>query len=1405
MKSQLVLLIFVSSIVINYVNLETQSMTEEVIEIDYPDCGPSSLSINVKNAFLKNINTKDYVNSDLYKLKNWILIINNNFCHQDLKSLFDLSRVESHHSVNSLEGSWSIKFQTGDVAYSVLNEWEESGKLWGFYPDKSSRNELRYEPNDPFYDEQWYLDNSGQNGGTSGIDINPQYAWEDYAGDGIIIGIIDDGLDYNNPDLSPNFLNSFSYDYCDDDTDVMPSDSDGDGEIDWHGTAVAGIASAKGNNSLGITGVSYNSSLIGIRLIAEGCTTDSVSDESEADALNHKLDMIDIYTNSWGPADDGNTLGEIGPFALEALEKGTSEGRNGLGSIYVWAAGNGLKNSDNSNKDAYANSRYTIAVGATNWKGEMTDYSEFGSNVLVVAPSHNNDTWEDPAIFTTDISGSEGHNSTDYLNDMGGTSSSTPMVAGAVALMLEANSNLTWRDVQHILVRTSKKIDFANKGWITTYEGRDFNHAYGYGLVDVNGAVNLAKNWENIGSEVNISAGKVDVNQFIFDGNDMGRTSEVFVNESIGIETVEVKVNISHAYRGDLNLFLESPNGIVSELVRQSNDNEDNYDNWTFTSVVHWDENSFGLWKLKVNDTDAGTAGTWNDWNMTFYGYPALDTDGDNLTDFAESVLGTGYNNPDSDNDGLNDGEEYYGWFDLNGNFHLTSIHKSDSDDDGVMDGLEGRDNNITNSITDPNDNDTDDDGLLDGCEIYGLDDCDNYVTDPESTDTDGDGISDFDEIYADLLEPSRYKSDPTRVDTDLDGMPDLYELENGLHPQEQVDGSEDWDCDGVQVQTESPLPETREWYKGMLVCALTNEDSKRFTNFQEYLMGTNPNNSDSDSDGLPDGWEYYSGLNPLVIDSHLDLDNDTISNLYEYDNTLIDRSIFSKVDSDLRVYWKFDVNHPIFAYDTSLGSNMAFMTNDNIDDSKPIKLEAKFTNGVFCAGDSSHLSVDSLQSTKFTEYTVQSWVKLTNYTNFGTIVGTSTDGRTWLGVDSEGYIQFKVFAGNKLYTTPLKNESKAILNVWYHVAATYSETDDSLRLYVNGTLAANETISSSHTIKTAGDKNYICRGQDGDYLNGTVDNVAIWGRAFTEDEIRYFYERPLGIDDADGDGSPDYSKYRVDDGIMNTNANSTDTDGDGLSDREELYFGLDGYLTDPTNIDTDGDGLDDYLEWSIFGTNPMTNDTDSDNFTDDIDIFPLDSGEWIDTDGDGVGDNQDSFPLDMNATSDSDFDGIADNYEDFNGNSFVDNGETNPLDPDTDGDGYCDGPINVTAEDVQLCIANDLFPTDAGDWSDVDGDGYGDNADACPDDERDWIDTDLDGFCDNSDAFSENPNEWKDSDSDGYGDNSDKYPNDATRYTDPVQNVEKKDPIGEGTLDLALPYIILIGIVYFIFKFFRK
>ena len=1354
----------------NLVDISSPSLEEDLTKTEYLECGPSSFSNAVKRAFLDEIRGADYFEESSYNSESWIVIVDDIYCSETLDSLFDISNIEYYSAINVVGGTWNINFESGIPAYETLLDWDKTGKLWGFYPERSSINQLRYEPNDPLYisGDQWHLDNYGQKNGNSYIDINPQKAWDNYTGNGIYIGIIDDGIDYNNPDLSANFVNSLSYDYCDDDDDVFPSDSDNNGEVDWHGTAVAGISSAKGNNSLGITGVAYNSNLIGIRLVADSCSTASSWDSSEASALTHELEMVDIYTNSWGPSDSGNILGDIGPLALAALEKGVNEGRDGLGSVYVWAAGNGHQNRDNSNKDAYANSRYTVAVGAINWKGERTEYSEPGSNIMLVAPSHNSSDWIDPGIYSTDISGAQGHNSTDYLNNMGGTSASTPMVAGVIALMLEANPDLTWRDIQHILVRTSKKVDSSDSGWFKTFEDRDYNHQYGYGLVDASSAVKMAESWQNIPSEVNVNTGNIDVNEIIFDGNDIGRTSKIFVNESIDIETVQVEVNISHDWRGDLNLFLESPNGIVSELVRESNDNGSNYHNWKFTSVVHWDENSFGLWKLKVNDTDVSYLGTWNYWNMTFYGHPSEDTDGDNLTDFAESVLGTGYNNPDWDNDGLLDGEEYYGWFDLLGNFHLTDLKVYDSDNDGLNDWLEGKEDDITSSITDPNDNDTDDDGLLDGCEIYGLDNCDNYVTNPLKVDTDDDGISDFNEIFADLMEPARYRSNPTKADTDNDTMPDLYELENGFNPNVQVDGLEDSDCDGIQVQMSEPNP-------GMFVCTLLAENSKKFTNAQEYLLGTDPNDSDSDLDGLPDGWEYYFGLNPLEIDSHLDLDNDTIPNIYEYDNFRVDTSIFSPINSGLRAYWKFDNNDPLFALDSSGNGFMAFMTKVDAEDTKPTRLSAKFSSGISCSGDSSHLTVDSIQNTKFTEYTVQTWVKLTNYTNFGTIFGTSTDGRTWLGIDSEGFIQFKVFSGNTLYATPLVNDSKALLNVWYHVAATYSETDNSLRLYVNGTLASNETISSSHSINTAGNKNYICRGQNGDYLNGTVDNIAIWGRAFTEDEIEYFYERPLGINN--------YFDFRVDDGIRYTNPNSTDTDGDGLSDREEFYIGFDGYLTDPTNNDTDGDGLNDYLEWIIFGTDPTTNDTDSDNVTDDIDLFPFDSTEWIDTDGDGVGDNADFFPFDFNESKDSDLDGLGDNLELLM--------QTNPFLNDTDGDGSIDSV--------------DKFPLNSSEYLDSDSDGYGDNSDKCPEDSNDYLDSDNDGFCDNSDAFPLNPNESKDSDSDGYGDNSDKYPNDATKYSDPVQKIEKKDPLGEGTLDLAFPYIIMIGAVYFIFKYFRK
>ena len=368
--------------------------------------------------------------------------------------------------------------------------------------------------------------------------------------------------------------------------------------------------------------------------------------------------------------------------------------------------------------------------------------------------------------------------------------------------------------------------------------------------------------------------------------------------------------------------------------------------------------------------------------------------------------------------------------------------------------------------------------------------------------------------------------------------------------------------------------------------------------------------------------------------------------------------------------------------------------------------------------------------------------------------------------------------------------------------------------------------ILPNHSIKSASSSNYICRGQNSnEYLNGTVDNIVIWGRSLSPNEISHAFNRPLGFDN--------YFDFRVDDGVLVTNPSSNDTDLDGILDSEELYFGLDGFLTDPTNSDTDGDNLSDYQEIFFLKTDPTKFDTDSDNRTDNYtfelndttglrenqtgDAFPLDYSEWNDTDGDGYGDNIDDFPLDKNESKDSDLDGLGDNFENnqiyqtFEINETTGLREnfkdtiTSSMKPDTDDDGYCDGPLNVTINEVQICIANDVFPTLGTEWSDTDGDGVGDNSDVCPDYSLDWFDSDSDGYCDAADAFPKNPGEWKDSDGDGIGDNSDDYPNDPNKSSEPVEPLKEEGSPTSYSLDSFMLVIISIGIVYFIAKYYLK
>jgi subtilisin-like proprotein convertase family protein len=478
-----------------------------------------------------------------------------------------------------------------------------------FYPLVERQQSKRLIPNDPLFPGQWHLRNTGQTGGTAGVDANIQTAWDSTLGAGVVIGIVDDGLERTHPDLSPNFTALHSFDFNFNDFDPSPD------ATDFHGTAVAGVAAARGNNGIGVSGAAPMAQLAGLRLIAAG-TTDSI----EAAGLAYHQQDIDIYSNSWGPFDDGFSLEGPGPLTLAAIAAAARNGRGGLGNIYTWAAGNGLETNDNANYDGYASNRYAIAVGAIDHAGRQAYYSEPGASMLVTAHS-NGDT---VGITTTDRLGSPGYNGIpgqqDYTNDFGGTSSSTPLVSGVIALMLAENPSLTWRDVQHILVQTAEQNDPLDAGWTVNGAGYHVNHKYGFGAIDAAAAVSLSNNWDTVAAEVSASSGLINVSAAIPNQSTTGRTSTAVITDAINIETVEIVFTANHTARGNLRVVLTSPSGTESVLATPHADDNDNYFNWTFSSKRHWGEESRGNWTLKVTDETGADAGTWLNWRLNVYG-----------------------------------------------------------------------------------------------------------------------------------------------------------------------------------------------------------------------------------------------------------------------------------------------------------------------------------------------------------------------------------------------------------------------------------------------------------------------------------------------------------------------------------------------------------------------------------------------------------------------------------------------------------------------------------------------------------------------------------------------------------------------------------------------------------------
>ncbi len=535
-----------------------------------------------------------------------------------------------------------------DVNPTIISGWlqsrQNSGQIDYFYPLLARQQSTRFIPNDPQFNNQWHLQNTGQGGGLAGTDANVTTVWDTFRGRNVQIAVVDTGVNVSHEDLFSNL-------WVNPNDPVNGVDDDGNGLVDdingWdfnsfdndptpessdHGTSVAGVAAAVGNNGIGVTGAAFEADLIGIRLI-EDFTDDSL----EAAALSYQSNTTDIYSNSWGPADDGFTLAGPGPLTLAVFEDGYYNGRNGLGNIYTWAGGNGGDlDSDNSNYDGYANSRFVIAVAAIGNDGTRSWYSERGANILVSAPS-------DGASLGITTTGGFGNN--EYTNSFGGTSSATPLVSGVIALILEARPDLTARDVQYILVNSSTKVDPTDAGWSRNNAGSGFwvNDKYGFGMINAQAAVTLAQTWQKVRPQITATTGTIAENVFIPDNDLTGITVDFDVTDDMLLEHVELTVNITHTWRGDLSFKLTSPQGTVSEITPRVDFGVD-FNNWKFSSVRNWGESPVGTWTLQIADNVGADTGTLLDWKLDFYGVepPVPEAFDDAYTTAEDNVLFVG-------------------------------------------------------------------------------------------------------------------------------------------------------------------------------------------------------------------------------------------------------------------------------------------------------------------------------------------------------------------------------------------------------------------------------------------------------------------------------------------------------------------------------------------------------------------------------------------------------------------------------------------------------------------------------------------------------------------------------------------------------------------------------------------
>lgn len=495
-----------------------------------------------------------------------------------------------------------------------------------FLNERTRYAKAAFTPNDPYFHKntpvagfpgQWYLVNEHFGGPDAGL----AGAWkQDITGQGVTIGIVDDGLEWLHPDLGPNYVAADSWDFGNNDANPAPYYV-----ADNHGTCCAGVAAARGGNGIGVTGSAPLAKLAGLRVDFPYQTTQMFVDATRYHSTGANRN-IQVKSHSYG-------YGDV--YIPTPAETAAVADSAAAGTIHVVAATNsrGTRAQD-SNKLDMQNEAGVICVASLASSGIYADYSNFGACIACTAPSSSRRPGEF-AVTTVDSVGIYGYNSDvgsgdgdpfpdiHYTSMFGGTSSATPTVAGILAGTKQLFPALDVRSAKHLLARTCRMVDAADTsfhsdgGWRWNGGGVAFNQNYGFGLVDATALANLARETQGVSPLVTGNTGLVLVSEWIPDGDAYGVVRRVSASGfAQPCEEVQLSLHVSHAYRGDVVAHVTSPSGYTSRMMIQSLSDSGYGITWTFTSNAFWGEDINGIWTIRVADLTPPDMGVWDGYSL---------------------------------------------------------------------------------------------------------------------------------------------------------------------------------------------------------------------------------------------------------------------------------------------------------------------------------------------------------------------------------------------------------------------------------------------------------------------------------------------------------------------------------------------------------------------------------------------------------------------------------------------------------------------------------------------------------------------------------------------------------------------------------------------------------------------